>query len=56
MPVQQWAMHQCSDFNGVYYSKERENYTINDIHSNLCHVTIVQTLRGWGTCLARECV
>ena len=40
-------MHQYSVFNGVYYTKERENDTINGIHSDLPHVTIVQQLGGW---------
>ena len=37
-------MHQYSVFNSVYYPKERENYTINEIHSDLRHVTIAQHL------------
>ena len=32
-------MHQYSVFNSVYYPKERENYTINEIYSDLRHVT-----------------
>ena len=39
-------MHKYSVFNGVYYPKERENVTINEIHSDLRHVTIAQYLRG----------
>ena len=41
-------MHQYSVFNSVYYPKERENDTINEIHNDLRLVTIAQrTLRGW---------
>ena len=42
-------MHQNCVFNSVYYTKpkEREHDTINEIHSNLRHVTIVQHLGGW---------
>ena len=29
-----------------YYSKKRENDTINEIHSDLRHVTIAQHLEG----------
>ena len=39
-------MHQYSVFNSVYYPKERENYTINEIHSDLRQVTIAQHLGG----------
>ena len=37
-------MHQYSVFNSVYYHKEREHYTVNEIHSDLRHVTIAQHL------------
>ena len=40
-------MHQYSVFNSVYYPKERENDTINEIHSDLRQVTIAQHLGGW---------
>ena len=40
-------MHQYSVFNSVYYPKERENDKINEIYSDLRHVTIVQHLGGW---------
>ena len=40
-------MHQYSVFNSVYYPKERENDTINEIYSDLRHVTIAQHLGGW---------
>ena len=40
-------MHKYSVFNSVYYPKERENDTINDIYSDLRHVTIAQHLWGW---------
>ena len=39
-------MHHDSVFNSVYYPKERENDTINEIHSDLRHVTIAQHLGG----------
>ena len=39
-------MHQYSVFNSVYYPKERENYPINEIYSDLRHVTIAQHLGG----------
>ena len=39
-------MHQYSVFNRVYYPKERKNVTINEIHSDLRHVTIAQHLGG----------
>ena len=39
-------MHQYCVFNNVYYSKERENDTINEIHSDLRHVTIAQHVGG----------
>ena len=39
-------MHQYSVFNRVYYPKERENDTINEIHTNLSHVTTAQHLGG----------
>ena len=39
-------MHQYSVFNSVYYPKERENYTINEMYSDLRHVTIAQHLEG----------
>ena len=39
-------MHQYSIFNCVYYHKERENYSINEIHSDLRHVTVAQHLGG----------
>ena len=56
---QQYIMHQYSVFNSVYYPKERENVTINEIYSDLRHVTSrhdCATLRGWGRCLARDYV
>ena len=37
-------MHQYSVFNSVYYPKERENDTINEIYSDLRHVKIAQHL------------
>ena len=37
-------MHHYSIFNSVYYPKERENYIINKINSDLRHVTIAQHL------------
>ena len=40
------SMHQYSVFNSVYYPKERENDTINEIYSDLRHVTIAQHLGG----------
>ena len=40
-------MHQYSVFNSVYYPKERENDTINEIYSDLRHVAIAQHLGGW---------
>ena len=49
-------MHQYSVFNSVYYPKERDNNAINEIHSDLHHVTIAQHFEGWGTCLAHDCV
>ena len=39
-------MHQYSVFNSVYYPKECENVTINEIYSDLRHVTIAQHLGG----------
>ena len=39
-------MHQYSVFNSVYYPKERENVTINEIYSDLRHVAIAQHLGG----------
>ena len=39
-------MHQYSVFNGVYYPKERKNYTINENHSDSRHVTIAQHFGG----------
>ena len=39
-------MHQNSVFNSVYYYKERENDTINEIHSDWRHVTISEHLGG----------
>ena len=39
-------MCQYSVFNSVYYPKERVNDTINEIHSDLRHVTITQQLGG----------
>ena len=39
-------MHQYCVFNSVYYPKERDNDTINDIHSDLRNVTIAQHLGG----------
>ena len=40
-------MHQYYVFNSVYYPKERENDTINEIYSDLRHVTIAKHLGGW---------
>ena len=37
-------MHPYYVFNIVYYPKERESYTINDILPDLRHVTIAQNL------------
>ena len=37
-------MHQYYVFNSVYYPKERENDTSNEIYSDLRHVTIAQHL------------
>ena len=42
--VPEW--HQYSVFNSVYYHKERENDTINEIYSDLCHVMIAQHIGG----------
>jgi len=39
-------MHHYSVFNSVHYPKERESDTINEIHSDLRHVTIAQHLGG----------
>ena len=39
-------MHQYSVFNSVCYHKDRENDTINEIYSDLRHVTIAQDLGG----------
>ena len=39
-------MHQYYVFNSVYYPKERENDTINEIYSDLRYVTIAQHLVG----------
>ena len=39
-------MHPYSVFNSVYYPKERENDIINEIYSDLHHVTIAQHLGG----------
>ena len=39
-------MHQCSVFTSVYYPNEPEHYIINEIHSDLRHVTIAQYLGG----------
>ena len=39
-------MHQYYVLNSVYYPKERNNYTINDIRSDLRHVTIAQHVGG----------
>ena len=38
-------MHQYYVFNN-YYRKERENDTINEIHSDLLHVKVAQYLGG----------
>ena len=39
-------MHQYSVFYNVYYHKEREHDTINEIHPDLRHVRIAQHLGG----------
>ena len=39
-------MHQCLVFNSVYFPKEREHATGNELHSDLNHVTIVQHVGG----------
>ena len=47
-------MHQYSVFNSVYYPKERENDTINEIYFASRHDCA--TLTGLGRCLARDYV